>query len=199
MFHDHVSSWNLRHHHMAETLQALCTYLSRPEQKAKVVVWEHNSHLGDARTTEMSERGELNVGQLVRQHYGQEAVLVGFTTYSGMGTAASEWDGPAQRRYVRPALLESYEALFHEVDRPHFLLSFRHGVAAAALHTARLERAIGVIYWPETERLSHYFSACLPEQFDAVVHCDVTHAVEPLERTATWQTGETPQTFPTAL
>jgi erythromycin esterase-like protein len=200
MFRGRVSSWNLRDCHMAETLEALSAYLSRAGQQAKVVVWAHNSHLGDARATEMGERGELNVGQLVRQRYGQAAVLVGFTTYSGTVTAATEWDGPAECKRVRPALAQSYEALFHEVDMPRFLLILRNGgKAAAVLQAPRLERAIGVIYRPETERLSHYFSARLPEQFDAVLHFDATRAVEPLERTATWQTGEVPETFPTAL
>jgi erythromycin esterase-like protein len=198
MFHGRVSSWNLRDRHMAETLEALLAYLSRQGQEAKVVVWAHNSHLGDARATEMGERGELNVGQLVRQRYGQTAVLVGFTTYSGTLTAASAWDGPAERKRVRPALAQSYEALFHEVDMPRFLLDLcRDGTTAAALRTARLERAIGVIYRPETERLSHYFSARLPEQFDAVLHVDETRAVEPLERTAIWQTGAAPETSST--
>jgi erythromycin esterase-like protein len=200
MFRGRVSSWNLRDCHMAETLEALTAYLSRQGQQAKVVVWEHNSHLGDARATEMGERGELNVGQLVRQRYGQEAVLVGFTTHHGTVTAASEWDGPAERKRVRPALAHSYEKLFHHMELPRFLLLIRNGgIATAALRQARLERAIGVIYRPETERVSHYFSARLPEQFDAVVHFDETRAVEPLERTAAWKSGEAPETFPTAL
>jgi erythromycin esterase-like protein len=200
MFRGRISSWNLRDQHMAETLDALTVHLRGQGQQAKVVVWEHNSHLGDARATDMGERGELNVGQLVRQRYGKEAVLVGFTTYSGTVTAASEWDGPAERKRVRPALAHSYEALFHDLGMPRFLLVLRNGgQAAALLRASRLERAIGVIYRPETERLSHYFSARLPEQFDAVLHFGETRAVEPLERTAEWKTGEVPETFPTAL
>src|SRR5947207_6773430 len=116
MFRGRVSSWNLRDRHMAETLEALMEHLSRTQAApAKIVVWEHNSHLGDARATEMGGRGELNVGQLVRQRYGNDAWLIGFSTYSGTVTAASEWDGPAERKRVRPALKDSYEALFHDV------------------------------------------------------------------------------------
>jgi erythromycin esterase-like protein len=200
MFRGRVSSWNLRDCHMAETLAALATYLQGQGQPAKIVVWAHNSHLGDARATEMGQAGELNVGQLVRERYGQDAVLIGFSTYSGTVTAATEWDGPAERKRVRPALPDSYEALFHELDLGRFLVILRDGDAAIArLCRPRLERAIGVIYRPETERLSHYFCARLPEQFDAVLHCDETRAVEPLERTAAWERGEVPETFPTGL
>ena len=200
MFRGRVSSWNLRDCHMAETLAALATYLQGQGQPAKIVVWAHNSHLGDARATEMGQAGELNVGQLVRERYGQDAVLIGFSTYSGTVTAATEWDGPAERKRVRPALPDSYEALFHELDLGRFLVILRDGDAAIArLCRPRLERAIGVIYRPETERLSHYFSARLPEQFDAVLHCDETRAVEPLERTAAWERGEVPETFPSGL
>ena len=200
MFQGRVSSWNLRDQHMAETLEALVAHLNKQGQQAKVIVWEHNSHLGDARATEMGEMGELNVGQLVRARYGLESVLIGFSTYSGTVTAASDWGSPAERKRVRPALAESYEALFHEVKYPRFLLKLRNGgQAAASLHRPRLERAIGVIYRPETERASHYFHACLPEQFDAILHFDQTRAVEPLERTAQWETGEVPETFPSGI
>jgi erythromycin esterase-like protein len=198
MFRGRVSSWNLRDGHMAETLAALATYLQGQGQPAKIVVWAHNSHLGDARGTAMGQAGELNVGQLARERYGQDdAVLIGFSTYSGTVTAATEWDGPAERKRVRSALPDSYEALFHELDLGRFLVILRDGGAAIApLRRPRLERAIGVIYRPETERLSHYFSARLPEQFDAVLHFDETRAVEPLERTAAWERGEVPETFP---
>jgi erythromycin esterase-like protein len=198
MFRGRVSSWNLRDRHMAETLDALTAFVQRQGQQAKVVVWEHNSHLGDARATEMGEAGELNVGQLVRQRYAEEAVLVGFSTYSGTVTAASEWGGMAERKRVLPALPDSYEALFHALELPRFLLPLRHG-APEELREPRLERAIGVIYRPETERHSHYFYARLPEQFDAVLHFDTTRAVEPLERTAPWEAGEAPETFPTGI
>jgi len=138
--------------------------------------------------------------QLVRERYGPDAVLIGFSTYSGTVTAATEWGGPAERKRVRPALPDSYEALFHELDLGRFLVVLRDGGAAiASLRQPRLERAIGVIYRPETERLSHYFSARLPEQFDAVLHFDETRAVEPLERTTAWEKGEAPETFPSGL
>ena len=184
---------------MAETLDALIAFLARGGPSAKVVVWAHNSHLGDARATQMGVRGEWNVGQLVRQQYGREAVLVGFTTYDGTVTAASNWDAPAERKRVRPALPGSYEALFHDVGLERFLLILGGRWRAAACDEPRLERAIGVIYRPETERASHYFHASLPAQFDAVIHFDRTRAVEPLERTAAWQKDEVPETFPSGV
>ncbi len=199
MFADHATSWNLRDLHMADTLDRLAAHLQRRGDPARIVVWEHNSHIGDARMTEMSARGELNVGQLARQRHGGDAVLVGFTTHSGTVTAASTWDAPAERKRVRPALPESYEALLHEVGAPSLLLCLRTGEATRGLARPRLERAIGVIYRPETERASHYFSARLSGQFDAVVHVDRTRAVEPLERTAGWELGEPPETYPSAL
>jgi erythromycin esterase-like protein/predicted phosphoribosyltransferase len=200
MFLEEVSSWNLRDRHMVETLDALVGHLGRQGGRAKVVVWAHNSHLGDARATEMGQRGELNVGQLVRERYGRDAVLVGFTTHHGTVTAASDWGAPAERKRVRPALAGSYEAMFHATRLGRFLLMWREGdTVSKALREPRLERAIGVIYRPETERMSHYFRAHLPDQFDAVLHFDETRAVEPLERTAGWEAGEVPETFPFAV
>ena len=197
MFHERISSWNLRDTHMAETLDALVHHLGA---KAKVVVWAHNSHLGDARATEMGQRGELNLGQLIRQRHGKEVTLVGFTTHTGTVTAASGWDGPAERKHVRPALPGSYEKLFHETGMPNFLLRLgKNDAATAALREPRLERAIGVIYLPRSERASHYFHAQLADQFDIVLHYDETRAVEPLERTAAWETGEVFETYPSML
>lgn len=194
MFGGRISSWNLRDQHMVETLEALVNHLG---PSAKVVVWAHNSHLGDARATEMGRRGELNVRQLVRQRNGNTAALMGFTTYSGTVSAASEWDAPVERKRVRPALNGSYEALFHDVGITNFLLTLHEAEALSdVLSEQRLQRAIGVIYLPETERLSHYFFARMADQFDAVIHLDETHAVEPLERTAQWDAGELPETFP---
>jgi erythromycin esterase-like protein/predicted phosphoribosyltransferase len=190
MFRGGVESWNLRDQHMVETLEELSAYLERAGHTAKIAVWEHNSHLGDNRATEVGQAGQLNVGQLVRERHGGDALLVGFTTYTGTVTAASDWGGPAERKYVRRALPGSWEELFHEQGTPAFL------VDTAELHGRRLERAIGVIYRPETERISHYFNARLPEQFDAVVHLDETHALEPLERTSLWERGELPETYP---
>jgi erythromycin esterase-like protein len=203
MFGGSVRSWNLRDRHMAETLESLVAHLDSQGQPAKVVVWEHNSHLGDARATEMGERGELNVGQLVRERHGDSAVLIGFSTYTGTVTAASDWDAAAERKPVRPALKDSYEALFHEVGVPSFQVSLRERNAmVTALTEPRLERAIGVIYRPETERQSHYFYARLAEQFDSLLHFDHTRAVEPLERTPEWtmqEEGEPAETFPSGL
>jgi erythromycin esterase-like protein len=200
MFLEDVSSWNLRDRHMVETLEELAAHLSRGGGRAKIVVWAHNSHLGDARATEMGERrGELNVGQLMREKHGREAVLIGLTTYDGTVTAASSWDGPAERKNVRPALPGSYEALFHETGLGRFFIPLRGDESHEILAGPKLERAIGVIYRPDTERLSHYFHARLAEQFDAVLHMDRTRAVEPLERTAGWEAGEIPETFPFAV
>jgi erythromycin esterase-like protein len=198
MYRGEVSSWNLRDQHMAESLESLVEFLGQSGSAAKLVVWAHNSHLGDARATEMGARGEWNLGQLVRQRHGRDSVLVGLCTYDGTVTAASNWDAPAERKLVRPALPGSYEALFHEADPGRFLLNLR-GHHVAGLGQARLERAIGVIYRPETERASHYFLASLPVQFDAVIHFDHTRAVEPLERTALWQKDEVPETFPSGV
>lgn len=201
MFRREVSSWNLRDTHMMETLIALTNHLGKKGAPARIIVWAHNSHLGDARATQMGERGELNLGQLVREQFKDEAVSIGFTTYDGTVTAASDWDGPAERKKVRPAHPESYEALFHEVNHiPCFFLNLRDNPQlAASLRGERLERAIGVIYRPETELISHYFHARLPDQFDAILHYDHTRAVEPLERTAEWQLGEVEETFPSGL
>jgi erythromycin esterase-like protein len=196
MFNRDVSSWNLRDRHMVDTLEALDKHLTSLNGKAKIVVWAHNSHIGDARATEMGSRGEFNIGQLVRDSYGQHAVNIGFTTYSGTVTAASDWDEPGQRRRVRPALPGSYESVLHGAELPAFLLKFNDNALSDELRRPRLERAIGVVYRPDTERVSHYFIASLPEQFDAVIHFDDTHAVEPLDLTEHWQVDEEPETYP---
>lgn len=195
MFRGRVLSWNLRDRHMVETLEALLQYLSSREEPAKIVVWAHNSHLGDARATEMGTAGEWNVGELVRTRHPSDAFLLGMTTYEGTVTASTDWHAPAERKRVRPALVGSYEALFHEVGLPRFALLLGPN-APAGLEEPRLERAIGVVYRPETERASHYFQASLPDQFDAVLHIDRTRAVEPLERTAEWARDEVPETYP---
>jgi erythromycin esterase-like protein len=185
---------------MAETLDALVAHLVRKGGRAKLAVWEHNSHLGDARATDIGQRGELNVGQLTRKKYGNDTVLIGFTTHHGTVTAASNWGGPAECKRVRRALPGSYEALFHSTQRDRFLLIWNdNDTVSERLRAPRLERAIGVIYRPETERQSHYFWARLPDQFDAVLHFDETRAVKPLESTAHWEAGEVPETFPFAV
>jgi erythromycin esterase-like protein len=197
MFQGRVSSWNLRDSHMAETLDALARHLSRDGKAARIVVWEHNSHLGDARATEVAGIGEWNVGELVRKAYDGDTRLIGFTTYEGWVTAASDWDGPAERKRVRPALAGSYERLLHETGIPRFFLPLQaDSPAREVLMQRRLERAIGVLYLPRTERQSHYFMAELPRQFDALIHLDHTTAVQPLDPTSGWHSGEPPETYP---
>ncbi len=193
VFRGGAESWNLRDSHMAETLEALVAHLEPTAGPAKVAIWAHNSHVGDARATQFGQRGELNIGQLVRERHGGESLLVGFTTYTGTVTAASDWGGRAERKRVRRALDGSWEQAFHQTGAPSFLL------LPAAVDGRRLERAIGVIYRPETERLSHYFEARLGHQFDAAIHIDETRAVEPLERTSEWVAGELPETYPFAV
>ena len=200
MYRGRESAWNLRDRHMTETIEALVAHLRERGIPPKVVVWAHNSHLGDARATQMGREGELNVGQLVRERWGERAVLVGFTTHRGTVTAAHDWDEPSQRMDVRPSLEESYEFVLHDTGLPRFLLPLREaGDARRALATPRLERAIGVIYRPRTERASHYFEASLPAQFDAVVHLDTTTALEPLDAEEHGTGAEPPETYPTGL
>jgi erythromycin esterase-like protein len=197
MFGGRVESWNLRDTHMMETLEALLAHVGQTGD-ARAVVWAHNSHLGDARATHMGDIGELNLGQLVRQAHGTGAFLIGFTTDTGTVTAASNWDEPAQRKRVRPSLKGSYERLFHDTGLGRCLLMLREGPAREVLMEPRLERAIGVIYRPESERLSHYFRARLPDQFDAVLHIDETSALEPLERWAHHEV-DLPETYPSGI
>jgi erythromycin esterase-like protein len=201
MYLSDISSWNLRDQHMVETLDALEHHLGRSGTRPKIVVWAHNSHLGDARATEMGgRRGELNVGQLMRERHGHDAVLVGFTTHTGSVTAASDWGGPGERKRVRPSREDSIEGLMHATGFERFLLPLRAGGPHAdALREPLLERAIGVIYRPDTERQSHYFHARVPEQFDALIHIDTTRAVEPLEPEPEWRELEAPETYPSGV
>jgi erythromycin esterase-like protein len=195
MFRGRASSWNLRDRHMVHTIESLVAHLNGSRQP-KAIVWAHNSHLGDARATEMSNYGEVNVGQMMRERFGKEAVLIGFSTYHGTVTAASDWGAPAERKNVRPALEGSYEHLCHQTALPRFWIDLRGAGQIGVLQQRRIERAIGVIYRPESERLSHYFNARLPEQFDAIIHIDETRALEPLERTSLRDEGELPETYP---
>lgn len=199
MFSRPESSWNLRDSHMAGTLERLIAHLGS-HGGSKTVVWAHNSHIGDARQTAMSARSEHNLGQLARTSFPGRTALVGFTTYDGTVSAASNWNEPVERKRVRPALPGSVENLFHETGIPAFWLPFTPGTPLTdALSEPMLERAIGVIYRPESERISHYFQACPAAQFDAIIHFDRTRAVEPLESTGQWQAGEPPETYPTAI
>jgi erythromycin esterase-like protein len=198
MFRGGAESWNLRDRHMMSTLEALLEHAGRPGRPGRAVVWAHNSHLGDARATGLAARGELNVGQLARERFGQACCAIGMTTHDGEVTAAHEWDEPAALRTVRPSLPGSYERLFHDAMLGAFMLPLSRSELARALAEPRLERAIGVLYRPETERASHYFSARLPDQFDVVVHVDRTRALEPLEK---WGRHEVdlPETYPTGV
>lgn len=200
MFRGRISSWNLRDSHMAETLDALARHLSRDGAPAKIVVWEHNSHIGDARATEVGGLGEWNVGELARKAYPGQTCLIGFSTYDGHVTAASEWDGPAERKRVRPALHGSYEELLHQVGLPRYYLNLRDDTPVRRLMLERrLERAIGVLYLPRSERQSHYFNAQMAQQFDAIIHIDRTEALVPLDATSGWHSGEPPETYPEGI
>jgi erythromycin esterase-like protein len=201
MFRGRADSWNVRDRHMAETLEALLDHFEGAGRPARAVVWAHNSHLGDARATSMGDHGEWNLGQLVRERFdSRETVSVGFTTHTGTVTAADDWGEPAELMRVRPSLPGSVERTFHELGVPDFYLPLRGHPAAGVLAGRRLERAIGVIYRPRTERLSHYFAADLPKQFDAVIHFDRTRAVEPLDLTPGWtEAREAPETYPSGV
>ena len=200
MFAGRVDTWNLRDTHMVDTIEALLGHLDRTRgPRTKAVVWAHNSHLGDARATEMGDGGELNVGQLCRQRWGKDVFNVGFSTHTGTVTAASEWGGPAELMRVNPSLEGSYERVFHDTGLARLMLIMGEAPRAAELlRRRRLERAIGVIYAPRSERRSHYFHASLPAQFDAVIHFDTTSAVMPLEREAPFEV-ENAETFPSGL
>ena len=199
MFRGRHSSWNIRDTHMADTFDALMGFLGqRNGVKPRIAVWAHNSHLGDARATEMGDRGELNVGQLLRQRYGAEVRSIGFTTYDGTVTASSDWDAAAERKVVRPAMEGSIEAMLHDVGMAQFALDL-HDERLAGLATPLLERAIGVIYRPQTERQSHYFQARVTEQFDTLIHVDRSTALVPLEPSAHWWHEEVPETYPSGL
>ena len=181
MYHGSAASWNLRDTHMFETLNMILD--AKPNSKA--IVWAHNSHIGNAAFTDMGmHRDEVNIGQLAKEKFGHDARLVGFGTHSGTVAAADDWDEPMQIKKVRPSLPESYERMCHESEVPSFLLDLREGQRderlAAELMEPRLERFIGVIYRPETERWSHYSEAVLPRQFDGYVWFDESSAVTPL-------------------
>jgi len=196
MYYGSRESWNLRDTYMFETLKLLQGF-HRPDNKA--IVWAHNSHVGNAAATEMSARGETNIGQLCREEFGDSVYSIGFGTDSGTVAAASDWDGPMEIKEVQPSQRGSYERLFHDVGLPAFLLGLRHISSSSlrdALSKPRLERAIGVIYRPETELASHYFQATLPQQFDEYVWIDRTEAVHPF---ATAELEGLPDTYPFGL
>jgi protein-L-isoaspartate(D-aspartate) O-methyltransferase len=194
MYYGSRASWNLRDSHMFETLKTLLAFYG---PKSKAIIWAHNSHIGDASATEMFSRGEYNLGHLCRKEFGIQAYAIGFGTNTGTVAAASNWDGPMEIKQVVPAIPESYEGTFHEAGVPNFCFDLRRVLAGAGdLHKARLERAIGVIYRPETELASHYFQAVLPAQFDEYIWFDRTKAITPFE---TKMLEEMPDTYPFGL
>lgn len=179
MYYGAAESWNLRDQHMFDTLRSIIAH----RDDAKIVVWEHNSHVGDASATEMSVRGEHNVGQLCRNAFDDDVFIVGFGTDHGTVAAAHAWDEPMKRMRVRPARSDSYERLCHDSGVPAFMLHLREPLRGAIrdeLADPRLERAIGVVYRPETELQSHYFQAILPAQFDEYIWFDETEAIHSL-------------------
>ena len=195
MYYGSRASWNLRDSHMFETLKTLLAFHG---PKAKAIVWAHNSHIGDASATEMFSRGEYNIGHLCRKEFGNRLYAVGFGTDAGTVAAASNWDGPMEVKSVLPSIAESYERCCHDAGIPSFSLDLHQSSinGAADLGKPRLERAIGVIYRPETELASHYFQAILPQQFDEYIWFDKTIAVTPLE---TKMLAEMPDTYPFGL
>lgn len=197
MFSSGHASWNLRDRHMMSTLEAVLAHTTRTQGTPRAVVWAHNSHLGDARATQMGAQGELNIGQLAREALGRHVVSIGFTTHAGSVTAAHNWDAPAELMQVRPSLPGSVERLFHDTGLESFVVDLR-GPAATALQRPLLERAIGVVYRPGSERQSHYFNAQLPGQFDLVIHYDRTRALEPLELWAAHE-ADLPETWPSGV
>lgn len=195
MYYGSRASWNLRDSHMFETLQSLLAFHGRD---SKAVVWAHNSHVGNAAATEMSARGETNIGELCRKEFGERAYSIGFGTHAGFVAAASDWDGPMEIKAVQPSREDSYERVFHDTELARLFLPMREGSQnlRTALKKSRLERAIGVIYRPNTELASHYFQAVLPEQFDEYIWFDETSAVSPFE---TLELAGPPDTYPFGL
>ncbi|WP_286903304.1 erythromycin esterase family protein [Vreelandella sedimenti] len=180
MYRGSTQSWNLRDHHMFDTLQQV---IEAKGSDAKVVVWAHNSHIGNASATEMGWQGQFNIGELCRTAYRDQAVLIGFGTHTGSVAAADDWDSPMKVKQIVPSRADSFERIFHETRLPRALIDLRtpqHSNIREHLTQTRLERAIGVIYRPESEYYSHYFKASLAEQFDAYVWFNETTAVTPL-------------------
>ena len=198
MFEPNNITWNIRDQHMADTLQNILSHLETLTNKpAKVIVWAHNSHVGDARATEMTERQEINLGQLVKERFNMNSFSLGFSTAIGTVTAASDWDGETEYKRINPPLHGSYEWFFHQLKEKQFLLNLRKETQLThLLQSPQLQRAIGVIYRPETERSSHYYFSHLPYQFDALIHIDQTHALKPLNHQTSDQTTEPPETYP---
>lgn len=182
LFESREETWNIRDRHMVETLQNLISHIeTKLKIPAKIIIWAHNSHVGDARATDMGTRGEVNLGQLVKEQFSNISFHIGFSTYSGTVTAAANWDEEPECKTIIPALKGSYEDLFHALYLKNFIL-FLHNDEHInhLLNISRLQRAIGVIYRPDTERFSHYYFSHLPYQFDAIIHIDKTTSLKPL-------------------
>lgn len=196
-------SWNIRDKHMFETLGHIANYLESIHDKpAKIIVWCHNSHVGDERATEMGERGQYNIGQLTKENYGPNAALLGFTTFDGTVRAASDWGGKSQVFTINPALQNSFEALFHQLKYKNFFINIQENAPIQDLFKDLnyLHRAIGVVYRPETERQSHYYYSKLGYQYDGLIHIDRTHALEPLMLHKIDESPkELPETFPSGV
>ncbi|UQN09093.1 erythromycin esterase family protein [Deinococcus sp. QL22] len=200
MFQRQETSWNIRDTHMAQTLEALDEHLTGQGQQARIVVWAHNSHLGDARGSAMSwERDELNLGQLTRQRWPESTFIIGQTTYSGTVFASNDWGSPGQVKAVKPGLNASVEAQLHQVDLPTYWLDMRSPQVYGALNTKQLQRFIGVIYRPQTERWSHYVMTSPAAMYDALLHVDTTRALTPLDADTAPDDAEedVPETYPT--
>lgn len=197
MFAGRPSSWNLRDTHMADTLDELDQYLGN----GKIVVWAHNSHIGDAEATDMKARGEINIGSLMRQRHKAETLIIGFSTNKGTVTAADEWDEPERYKTINPALTDSYEALFHKVGYDFILDLNKSSTLKKLLALPKLQRFIGVIYAKDTERWSHYYHCNITKQYDFVIHIDKSNALHPLEPSSHWHVNakEVLETYPSGL
>ncbi|MCD6045244.1 MAG: Protein-L-isoaspartate O-methyltransferase [Gammaproteobacteria bacterium] len=198
MFEPYHVTWNIRDQHMADTLHNILSHVETLTNKpAKIIIWAHNSHVGDARATEMTERKEINLGQLVKERFNMNSFSLGFSTAIGTVTAARGWNGRTEYKSINPPIQGSYEWFFHQLKEKNFLLNLRKEDALThLLQSPQLQRAIGVVYRPETERLSHYYFSHLPYQFDALIHFDKTHALKPLNHQIQYPTEELPETYP---
>ncbi|MDB5386294.1 MAG: protein-L-isoaspartate O-methyltransferase [Planctomycetaceae bacterium] len=189
-------SWNARDTHMTETLSRLMVHYG---PTAKAILWEHNTHIGDARFTDMAGDGMVNVGQLVREQHGEnDTVLVGFSSYRGSVIAAGEWETAMERMPLPPAISGSWDDVLHRVNAEDQLLIFESGNQAPDLAEPRGQRAVGVVYHPERE-YGNYVPTILPRRYDALIHCDETNALRPLHHVPVFEEGEPPETYPTGL
>jgi erythromycin esterase-like protein len=201
MFAGRTESWNLRDTHMADTVDMVAAHVGRGAP-AKLILWAHNSHVGDARATEMGDDGQITLGQLMRERHPGETALVGFSTHEGAVVAAHDWDELPEKKRVRPSLPGSWEHLFHQAESSRFYLLGSDLKRAVGENAVRLQRAIGVIYRPETERQSHYFHSRLADELDLVIHIDSTRALEPLDPIDVEESSvepELPETYPTGV